>query len=138
MARLLKKRVAVHKPLKLEMVDEGMPIDEIKVEEVKYEEHIEAQELFCSECGKYVRFPIDLALDGNHEIVCPNCGHVHYRVVKKGIITEDRYNPIPSMATYQVAVYQTTISATSYYQDMATDSNYTRQAWTDCSGGTCA
>ena len=134
MSRLLIKKVAKHKPLKLGMMTEGMPIDEIEVDEVEFEERIEAQELFCQECGKYVRFPIDLSLDGNHEITCPNCGHIHYRVVKKGIITEDRYNP--NAYTYHVATYQTTVSASSYYQDMSTDSNYTQQAWADSATNT--
>lgn len=137
MSRLIMKKVVKHKPLKLGMMAKGMPINEIEVEEVEYEERVEAQELFCTECGKYVRFPINLALDGNHEVTCPNCGHVHYRVVVKGIITEDRYSPCPGMMTYQVATYQTTSSATSYYQDMNSTNTYMTQAWTD-SATTCA
>lgn len=31
-------------------------------------------------------------LNGNHEIECPRCGHIHYRLIKDGIVTEERYN----------------------------------------------
>ena len=132
MARLLKKMVVKCKPLKVCVFDEAPDLSKIEIEEVEYEERIEAQELFCQECQQYVRFPMNLSLDGNHEITCPKCGHVHYRVVKKGVITEDRYSPCSNMMTYQIATYQTTISVTSYSQDMSTDSNFTQQAWTDC------
>ena len=38
---------------------------------------IERQELQCHACGKYVQFDIDLSLNGNHVLNCPNCGHEH-------------------------------------------------------------
>lgn len=53
---------------------------------------IERQELHCHNCGKYVQFDIDLSLNGNHVLKCPNCGHEHCRVVKNGIITEERWD----------------------------------------------
>jgi hypothetical protein len=34
---------------------------------------------------------LDMSLDGNHEIECPLCQHIHYRVVKDGVVTEERY-----------------------------------------------
>ena len=52
---------------------------------------IERQELHCHNCGKYVQFDIDLSLNGNHVLECPNCKHEHCRVVKNGIITGDRW-----------------------------------------------
>jgi len=52
---------------------------------------IERQELWCHECSDYVQFNIDLSLNGNHVIICPKCGHEHLRVVKNGIITEERW-----------------------------------------------
>ena len=51
------------------------------------------QELNCTECGGHVRFEMDFELDGNHEIKCPECGHLHYRVIKDGQVTDDRWNP---------------------------------------------
>jgi len=54
-------------------------------------ENIQRQELFCHNCKGYVQFNIDLSLDGNHVLECPNCKHEHCRVVKDGVITEDRW-----------------------------------------------
>lgn len=52
---------------------------------------VERQELQCTNCGHFVRFDMDFGLDGNHEITCPDCQHVHYRVVRNNRITEERY-----------------------------------------------
>lgn len=71
------------------------------------DDSVQMQELHCHSCGKYVQFKIDLALDGNHVLNCPNCGHEHCRVVKDGVITEERWDsrnvtyPI-QWATYSV------------------------------------
>lgn len=51
----------------------------------------EKQELWCHNCDKYVQFEIDMELNGNHVLNCPNCNHEHCRVVKDGIITNDRW-----------------------------------------------
>lgn len=52
----------------------------------------EKQELHCHECNKYVQFDLDMSIDGNHVLNCPNCGHEHCRVVRKGVITGDRWD----------------------------------------------
>jgi len=49
-------------------------------------------ELHCHECDRYVQFDIDLDLEGNHVLACPNCGHEHCRVVKDGVITGERWD----------------------------------------------
>ena len=49
-------------------------------------------EFYCSgSCGKYFDFKLNMSLNGNYRIHCPNCGHVHYRIVKSGQITEGRF-----------------------------------------------
>ena len=53
---------------------------------------IENQEIYCHSCSRYVQFPMDLSLNGNHVLNCPNCGHEHCRVVKNGVITDDRWD----------------------------------------------
>lgn len=53
---------------------------------------IERQELFCHECSNYVQFDLDMELDGNHILKCPNCGHEHCRVIKDGKITDIRWD----------------------------------------------
>jgi len=48
-------------------------------------------EFSCTNCPKIFDFKLNTSLNGNYRIHCPNCGHVHYRVVKKGNITPDRF-----------------------------------------------
>jgi hypothetical protein len=31
-------------------------------------------------------------MDGNYTVRCGHCNHEHYRVIKKGVVTEDRHN----------------------------------------------
>ena len=52
----------------------------------------ERQELHCHACQKYVQFDLDLELNGNHVLECPNCSHEHCRVVENGQITGDRWD----------------------------------------------
>jgi DNA-directed RNA polymerase subunit RPC12/RpoP len=75
----------------------------------------EIQELYCHNCGRYVQFSIDLSLNGNHVIVCPNCGHEHCRVVKDGIITDDRWDSRNSTVTYITNCTSSTVSTWSTY-----------------------
>jgi hypothetical protein len=51
----------------------------------------EKKEFYCTECKKYFDFMLNLALNGNYRIHCPNCDHVHYRSVVDGNITEGRF-----------------------------------------------
>lgn len=85
-------------------------------------------ELHCHACDKYVQFICDQSLDGNHVLNCPNCGHEHCRVVKDGLITDDRWDS-RNGPTYQIVssltAYTTsaTCSCTSTaYFTMMTDS----------------
>lgn len=72
---------------------------------------VQRQDLHCTNCGRHVQFNMDFGLDGNHEITCPDCGHIHYRVVQNGRITEERWNS--SMVTYYTTAVTST--ATTYY-----------------------
>ena len=76
---------------------------------------IQRQELHCPECNGTYRFDLDFELDGDHEVVCPGCGHTHYRVIENGKITEVRYQPYAAHATYAATGYQmiATSSATT-------------------------
>lgn len=49
-------------------------------------------DLYCHECNKNFIAQLDMALDGNHIIECPYCGHEHCRVIKDGLVTGDRYD----------------------------------------------
>jgi hypothetical protein len=80
------------------------------------ENTIEMQELHCHACDRYVQFPIDLSLDGCHTLKCPNCGHEHFRVVEKGIITGERWQssgpvwPVSNATSSTVSIYFGTAS----------------------------
>ena len=87
------------------------------------------QSLECHNCNKVVEFTIDLDLDGNHVFECPNCKHEHCRVVKKGKITDVRWDQ-RNGPTYQ-CTYVTYTSATtstafvySYNIDTCTTGTY--------------
>ena len=49
------------------------------------------KEFSCTSCQKYFDIKLNMSLDGNYRIHCPNCGHVHYRMVKAGKITDNRF-----------------------------------------------
>lgn len=87
------------------------------------------QELVCTNCGITVHFTMDFDMDGNHEIACPKCSHVHYRVVQGGKITEVRYRS--SMPSY----YASNITTGTTFADTAsTASTYTmRLSWLNSS-----
>jgi len=74
---------------------------------------IHDNQLFCHGCDRRVRFELDRSINGNHEITCPNCGHVHYRVIENGRITSVRYTP--GMRTVHVYAYMCTSSSTDDY-----------------------
>jgi len=73
----------------------------------------ERQELYCHNCGKYVQFNVDMSLNGNHVLECPNCGHEHCRVVKDGIITGDRWDS--RNQTFAISINQTAFTTCSTY-----------------------
>ena len=49
-------------------------------------------EFYCHECSKYFDVKLNMALNGNHRIHCPNCGHIHFREIENGEITNIRFN----------------------------------------------
>lgn len=49
-------------------------------------------DLDCHNCKKDFIAQLDMALDGNHVLHCPYCGHEHCRVVKAGVVTGDRWD----------------------------------------------
>lgn len=51
----------------------------------------EKKEFLCTECHKYFDIKLNISLDGNYRVHCPNCGHIHYRAVRKGAITDTRF-----------------------------------------------
>jgi len=101
---------------------------------------IERQELYCHDCGKYVQFNLDLSLNGNHILNCPNCGHEHCRVVKDGKITSERWDSRNNIPFYQIT--GATISATSTWDiysvgtTASIGSNFLYNSWMNAATGT--
>jgi DNA-directed RNA polymerase subunit RPC12/RpoP len=48
-------------------------------------------DFMCPECKKCFSFFLNLELSNNYRIHCPICGHMHYRKVSQGIITDIRF-----------------------------------------------
>jgi DNA-directed RNA polymerase subunit RPC12/RpoP len=104
---------------------------------------VERQELYCHNCGKYVQFNLDLSVDGNYKLNCPNCGHEHYRIVKDGKITDERWGQDPSQGVPNVVyttIYADSTSSASTYDTYSTyDTTGTRlflyEAWMNTTTG---
>lgn len=47
-------------------------------------------EFFCPECDACFTFFLPMTLNQNYRIHCPMCGHMHYRKLENGIITDIR------------------------------------------------
>jgi DNA-directed RNA polymerase subunit RPC12/RpoP len=98
---------------------------------------LEKQELYCHNCGNYVQFDIDIELNGNHVLNCPNCGHEHCRVVKDGVITDDRWDSrnntysVTQTSWTTVSTFNTYLSGTSNNNVVNNDSAkvFLYQAW---------
>ena len=56
-----------------------------------YAEGVQRTSVDCTDCHKVFIAKINFDLDGNHKILCPYCGHEHWRVIKKGVVTGDRW-----------------------------------------------
>jgi len=47
-----------------------------------------SEEFYCGECSGYFVVRLNIALNHEAEIVCPNCGHEHRRCIVNGQIFE--------------------------------------------------
>ena len=74
---------------------------------------IEKQELYCHGCNSYVQFELDMAVNGNYTLDCPNCDHKHYRLVCDGRITDTRWAVEPLNSYPVINLYATGTSDTA-------------------------
>lgn len=77
-------------------------------------------DVWCTNCQRRFLAELNLELNGNHRIACPLCQHIHYRVVKDGVVTEDRWRssagPTFTATTYNFQVnYNYSTSSTGSY-----------------------
>lgn len=77
----------------------------------------ERQEIHCHACDKWVQFIIDVSMNGNHVLNCPNCDHEHCRVVKDGKITDFRWDQ-RNGPTYHVPQNYVSFSSSSTFTDI--------------------
>lgn len=47
---------------------------------------------YCHDCSNNFIAIVDYSIDGNHEVICPHCGHQHCRTIKNGVVTEARWS----------------------------------------------
>ena len=88
-------------------------------------------DVYCTNCGGKFIATLDLSLNGNHEITCPLCQHVHYRVVKDGVVTEDRWRSSGVVGMPTFIATTSTITNVNFYtvSTNATTSAYTSDLW---------
>lgn len=99
-----------------------------------HDTRLERQELWCHDCRHYVQFDVDVSLNGNHVLECPNCGHEHCRVVENGVITDIRWAQ-RNGPTYQI-VAGTTATTASVYDSSSTGASFLRDAWINTTSST--
>jgi hypothetical protein len=91
---------------------------------------IERQEIHCHDCDQYVQFDIDVELNGEHVLNCPNCGHEHCRIVTDGIITDKRWDSRNGdMLTFAVCTGTMTSTATSIDTTSTGSSTFSTDMW---------
>lgn len=76
-------------------------------------------EFNCSSCSGYITVKLDEDLNGAHCIVCPSCSHEHYRVIKDGVITEDRAPSSAKSYAIRICPTKAAYSKTSWESKLA-------------------
>jgi hypothetical protein len=51
-------------------------------------------DFICTECKNCFSFSLDSELNQNYRIHCPICGHIHYRRIEDGIISDIRFTGV--------------------------------------------
>lgn len=76
-------------------------------------------EFNCSNCSGFITVKLDEDLQGAHCVVCPSCGHEHYRIIKDGCITEDRAPSSAKSYAIRICPTKAAYSKTSWESKMA-------------------
>lgn len=80
----------------------------------------------CTNCPKMFIAELDMAIDGDHIIVCPFCSHKHFRQIKEGVVTDARWVQKNRQSD---AVYATVWKTGELAIKTSTASSYIREAW---------
>jgi DNA-directed RNA polymerase subunit RPC12/RpoP len=54
-------------------------------------------DMHCHACSKGFLALLDYRIENNQIIECPHCGHLHYRKVVAGVVTEVRHGSDPNV-----------------------------------------
>jgi hypothetical protein len=76
------------------------------------------QEFYCNDCVGYFRVKLNLAINARVEMVCPNCGRKHPRVIKDGVIYEHHAGLGPNAWTEEIIVPKSAWSKESQHTKM--------------------
>jgi hypothetical protein len=76
-------------------------------------------EFNCSNCSGYITVKLDEDLNGAHCVVCPSCKHEHYRIIKDGVISEDRAPTNAKSYAIRICPTKAAYSKTSWESEMA-------------------
>lgn len=68
-------------------------------------------------CGKYFKTYLRESMYGNYSIRCPNCQHVHFRFIDKGLVTSDRHNSRVDGEVEMIVGLKSTIRDTPWHTD---------------------
>jgi DNA-directed RNA polymerase subunit RPC12/RpoP len=52
--------------------------------------------MYCHACSKNFVAELDYSMSGNHQVECPHCGHLHFRQIKDGRVTGERWGSDPN------------------------------------------
>lgn len=79
-----------------------------------------AEEFYCAKmgggCEGYFITYLRENMTGNYTIQCPMCNHHHFRVVKEGLVTNDRHSTQNGESTVLVGL-KTTYRKTPWHED---------------------
>lgn len=85
--------------------------------------------LYCHSCDGNFTVKLDYGLNGNHEIKCPKCGHIHYRVIEDGKVTGDRYRSSMQVFTYTCTVVSSNWTSAVVDTSASTGDYFLNSAW---------
>lgn len=82
-------------------------------------------QLACTNCPHNFIAELDSDINGDHVMLCPWCGHEHYRTIRDGIVTETRWgtmkdskkpeNPVRARRVWKSGDIQAQTSTASWF-----------------------
>lgn len=85
-------------------------------------------EMYCHACRSNFVAELEGGISGRHLIECPGCGHEHYRVIKDGVVTGDRWGQDSDNNSKTVRA-RSTWKSTVIQAKTSTVSQHIRERW---------